>query len=258
MQSPEVEVGADWGMTFTVGCLFVSFPDWLRFTSHKYQRRELNGYYPSRYVMIDFSDVGEETHVTFYPADPSHDPLSIYCNELFQSGWSDSEIAHDLAEREPGTLEFDEFHVTFRVGRNREHIFYGCDGAFRRQTRGIAASHRAIANRIALQVAAGVAFGCGRAPSATFVLLENVSAYTEPLPTRYLGFTLHQGARLTVSRLNGGYCLVALVSGSATYHCIDMTNRTIYPSSHSVPSIYVDRAAFNPHLMRLFSPLEEK
>lgn len=258
MQSPEVEMGEEFGLTFTVASLFVSYPDWRQFTSHKYQRRELNGYYPSRYVMIDFSHLGDEAHVTFYPAYPSHDRLSIHCNDLFQSGWSDRQIAHELAEQDPDTLEFDEFHVTFRVGRNREHVFYGCDGAFRRQTLGIAASHRAIANRIALQVAVGVAFGCDCAPAATFVLLENVSAYTEPLPTRYLGFTLHRGARLTVSRLNGGYCLVALVYGSATYHSSGVTSRIIYASSHFVPAIYIDRAAFNPNLMRLFSPLEEK
>jgi len=85
----------------------------------------------------------------------------------------------------------------------------------------------------------------------TFQLLEDVVAYTEPWPTRMLGFTLKKGAKIQVNDFSPGYYRVKLLSGWATYHRFGQQTQTIVPETSLVPSMYVDANAFNRSLMDL-------
>jgi hypothetical protein len=240
--------------TRRLGDLFIAHPDWYQYTSQKYQRRELTGYYPSRYVMIDFSHIVDEAHVTFYPASPEHDDLSVECNDWFMEGWTDWQINQKLAEEgvflRIADMEICEFHVTFRIQKRREHAFYNVRGGFLRQTENLTEEYRRIADEIAVTIGKALLIGSNVWTSALFKLLEDVTAYVAPYPTALLGFTLKKGATVRVSAYDQGYYRVTLMSGWATYHCKGSPTVTVYPQTLNIPAMYVEAGIFETRLVR--------
>jgi hypothetical protein len=84
-----------------------------------------------------------------------------------------------------------------------------------------------------------------------FQLLEDISAYPEPRPTLFAGFTLKKGAKISVNAFDQDHYRVKLVSGLAQYNRTGRPTQTVLPDAAFIPPIYVNAMTFNKNLMDL-------